>query len=235
MTYRYKYRSQKNVKKYVPRRNRKPVLTRPVTTKFRNTVSVGKGFPRKMLMTHKYHEVINHNSISGVPGFYKFNCNGMYDPNNTGVGHQPYYFDQMSAIYDHYTVIGSKITINVVPTASPSPAIYVSLAQNDDAVQTNNTVTGIAEQSDGTMRLISPGATDTVRRLTNKWSAKKMFGGSVLGNDRLQGDAANNPAELTLWTIGLQAVDGVASVYTYIDVHIEYIAVWDELRDVVQS
>lgn len=36
----------------------------------------------------------------------------MYDPDLTGFGHQPYFFDQLTDIYSHYVVIGSKIKIS---------------------------------------------------------------------------------------------------------------------------
>jgi len=215
---------------------RKKTFKRKARSTFNKTsVSVGLGFPKKMTMCHKYNEIITHTSSTGVATFYKFNCNGMYDPNNTSVGHQPYYYDQMSAIYDHYTVIGSKITIKVVPTSVPAVSFMVSLSQNDDATQTNNTIDGTAEQSNATSFIFPAGSTDTVKVLVNKWSAKKTFGGSILGNDNLQGTATSNPTEITLWSLGLRALDGVSTIQCYFDVKIEYIAVWDELRDIAQS
>ncbi len=40
-----------------------------------------------------------------------FSGNSIFDPDVTGVGSQPYYFDQLAAIYGDYLVYGSKITI----------------------------------------------------------------------------------------------------------------------------
>ena len=50
-------------------------------------------------------------------GTYRFRANGLYDPDRTGTGHQPFGYDEWSPIYDHFTVVGSRIT--VYPLAPP--------------------------------------------------------------------------------------------------------------------
>ena len=35
----------------------------------------------------------------------------MFHPDKSSVGHQPMYFDQLQAIYDHFTVINSRIKV----------------------------------------------------------------------------------------------------------------------------
>lgn len=206
------------------------------TVKFNNTVTLGKGFPRKVVCTHKYVDVITMTGTAGAVATRQFVCNGMYDPDYTGVGHQPMYFDQLSAIYNHYTVIGSKIkvkTVNIYGAAS-SPAYYFTLCQNDDGTITYNTLINLFEKSDGTCKLVTASSTSTPASV-NKWSAKKMFGGSILANDRLQGDIGANPAEITNWVVSIAAVDGVSTVTTSFLIEIEYIAVWEELKDVASS
>lgn len=42
---------------------------------------------------------------------YVYLANGMYDPDYTGTGHQPKYFDQWGALYKRYLVFGSKIYV----------------------------------------------------------------------------------------------------------------------------
>lgn len=203
--------------------------------RWKSQISAGVGFPKRMTFTHKYHEQIIHTSTAGVITFYKYVCNGLFDPNSSGAGHQPYYFDQMSAIYNHYCVIGSKINIKAMPTTSSTAGYYITLAQNDDTVITNNTIDGMAEQGGGNVRMVPASSMDRVVSLTNKWSCKKTFGGSVLADDFLRGTAAANPTEVTIWCIGLQAADLSSTVAVEIEVSIEYITVWSEVKDVAQS
>lgn len=228
----------KSKKKSVRRKTAKTkrIIRRKRNVKFRNTVSLGKGFPRKMVFTHKYVDLISMTGTGGAVATRQYVCNGLYDPDYTGVGHQPMYFDQMSALYNHYTVIGSKITVKTVNIYGPAtaPAYYFTLSQNDDGSITYNTLKDFFEKSDARCKLVSAGGTETPTAVS-KWSAKKMFAGSILGNDRLQGDIGANPSEITNWVISVQAVDGVSTITTSFLIEIEYIAVWEELKDIPTS
>ena len=65
----------------------------------------------KMKVTFRYASRIIINPAAAGNGVHVFSANGMYDPDLTGVGHQPRGFDEVMPLYDHYTVIGSKCTV----------------------------------------------------------------------------------------------------------------------------
>lgn len=44
---------------------------------------------------------------------YLFRCNSLFDPDQSGTGHQPYLFDQWAALYPSYLVIRSHAKITV--------------------------------------------------------------------------------------------------------------------------
>jgi hypothetical protein len=44
----------------------------------------------------------------------QYASNSIFDPNLTATGHQPLSHDQWSQFYQHYLVMGSKITIKVL-------------------------------------------------------------------------------------------------------------------------
>lgn len=223
----YKRKSYKSKSKKTRSTARKRVV------KYRNTVSLGRGFPRKMVMTHKYVDIISLTGTGGAIATRQYVCNGMYDPDYTGVGHQPMYFDQMTALYNHYTVIGSRIKVRTLNTYGPAsaPAYWFTLSQNDDGTISYNSLSTLSERSDGSYRLVTAGSTSTPF-LMNKWSAKKTFGGSPLANDNLQGTSSANPAEITNWVLAIQAADNLSTVTTSFVVEIEYIAVWTELKEI---
>lgn len=60
-----------------------------------------------------------------------FSANGVFDPDITGVGHQPRGFDELMALYDHAVVIGAKITVDWVASASETRATRVGIALRD--------------------------------------------------------------------------------------------------------
>lgn len=196
------------------------------------SVNLGLGFPKRIVCTHKYAAYRDLTSTLGVVQTYRFSANGMFDPDFTGIGHQPMYFDDLSAIYDHYTVIGSKIVVKVVPkTATQGPgalAIFI----NDDASTNIISVSNAVEQSSGTSALLMPVGQTVPLVLTKTWSAKQTFGGSVLGNDNLQGTASTDPPEGQFYDILYQDLSTSPATSTVqLWVEIQFTAVWDELRD----
>lgn len=71
-------------------------------------------FPAKINCLLRYATSIQINGTLGVASHYLFSCNGIFDPDITGTGHQPYGRDQYSALYNHYRVRKSTITITPV-------------------------------------------------------------------------------------------------------------------------
>ena len=217
-------RTYKSRKRYARRKN---VIPRTIT-------STGVGFPKKMMMTHKYQETISLSiPIGVVMQKYFISCNSMYDPNATSTGHQPLYFDQMTALYDHYVVIGSRCTVTFPPPNDQN--LNVGVYIDDDASNSLTSSDTVAEQTQATRRLISPNATMPIK-ITKKWSAKKFFGGSILSNTDLQGTVSANPVEQSFFMIYAQSQATPAAGYTYnVIVSVEYIAIWKELKEVAGS
>lgn len=200
----------------------------------RAIINVGQGFPKKMVMSHKYSEVVVPTCTSGALSTYTFSCNGMYDPNITGTGHQPMYFDQLGALYDHYTVIGSKCTFKITHLVTTNYSARVGAFINDDSTVTPGTMNALTENSLSKHRLLAAGQLVPVI-FQLKWSAKKYFGGTVMSNINLQGTTSANPTEQSMFTIMVQPTDEVTTQTYVVEVDIEYIAVWDELKDIASS
>jgi len=197
-------------------------------------VRTGQGFPKKITITHRYQDqhALNTGAL-GVTNSYYYSCNSMFDPNTTGAGHQPFYFDQLAAIYDHYTVIGSKLTLRVAKTdASTNVPVNVGILINDDT-SGNTSLTALTEHPSSVYKVISTG--NPVVTMTSKWSAKQTFGGSVLGNDNLQGTSGASPTEQSYYQIFINSSEMGSQTSVLLDVFIEYIAVWDELKDISSS
>ena len=63
---------------------------------------------------------------AGVPYTYLYSINSLYDPNVTGTGNQPRFFDTLcgsnggAAPYQQYRVYASKIEVTFIPTGSDS-------------------------------------------------------------------------------------------------------------------
>lgn len=202
-------------------------------TNFKNYANLGKGFPKKLVETHKYAELVNlATGAAGAQASYTFSCNGLYDPNITGTGHQPMYFDQLSAIYDHYCCVASKISVRFCPQTTTVPCL-VAVYVNDDSTVTPN-IQGAIEQSTGVTALLGPN-TDLTKQLKLSWNAKSYFGKDPLSNTELQGTASANPTEQSFYTITIDSAAQAIATTVVVLVEIEYTAVWKEVKDLTSS
>jgi len=199
------------------------------------------GFPKTMKFKHKYVENLTPVTIPlGAFTQLAWSCNGMFDPNISGAGHQPYYFDQLTPLYDHYTVIGSKIKVSVIDydSVDNTRGMFTGVVVTD----VNSPLTSYLQAMEysnqkgrGNYKLMNTGRSLRPATFTANWSAKKYFGGSPLSDSELQGTSTANPTEQSFYTVWFQISDGVADSQLSVFVEIEYIAVWTELRSVTSS
>jgi len=91
-----------------------------------------RSFPAYTDTILHYVDQVTLNATSGLTDTFFFSCNGLFDPNITGTGHQPLGFDEWSAIYQKYRVLKSKITVHFVPNTvtTDSQAICGVRTQN---------------------------------------------------------------------------------------------------------
>lgn len=184
----------------------------------------------KLKVTHRYMETVLLTATTGAVAVQQFTCNGLFDPNTTGVGHQPLYFDQLTAIYNHYTVVRSWCKAEFAPGAAAANVTLSVVDRSTGSVQPGN----MNEQSTGVSgRLVQFASRALVLR--QMWDGKQYFGGDLLDNDNLQGTSAANPTELSYFTIAVQSMDGLSSVTVPLYVEIEYEAIWDELTPISSS
>lgn len=192
------------------------------------------GFPRMMKMTHRYVETVLISS-AGATTTNQFACNGMFDPNLSGVGTQPLYFDNMTAIYDHYTVINSTMKVTFVPElATAQVPILCIFFVNDDTSTVSTNVDTLVQQK-GAQFVHIGGPNGSKGSLTQTWSASKYFGGDLLANNSLQGTSSANPSELSVFQIACRANDGVTTVTLRAIIEISYETWWAELKDQAAS
>lgn len=201
------------------------------------------GFPDRKIVKLKYAELITLNpnaAESAVPTMNHFRANSLYDPNQSGTGHQPRGFDELAAIYDHYTVIGSKLKVtfeNDVDIAALTAGQYC-FAMLQDTTSAPGTLVDLLEEGSRNQVAYRQRNTTTGRSitLTRTYSPHKFFGipkkDSVVSNALHTPNVGSNPAEDAIYTVGV-----ICARTTSTDpppvvarVEIEYIAVFTEKR-----
>lgn len=188
---------------------------------------VRNGFPKILKVKHRYCESVSLTSGLGTVQYTQFSVNGLFDPNTSIGGHQPKYFSQLTALYNHYTVTKSKITARFTPGSVHNCKIGIYI--EDDTSIAPTTGDSMAEQASAVTSSTIQFATVPVK-LTKSWNAIQNFGPNPLANDNLQGTSSANPAEGQYYTLFFQDLAGAAAVTMGIYVVIEYEATWDELK-----
>jgi len=164
-----------------------------------------------------------------------FSANGMFDPNITGVGHQPMSFDQLIGMYEHYTVTTGKITVNF-SNESKTDGGFVGIGLFPDAsvetVSTKLVENGMLRRS---YIAQYTGDSKSAVQLTLPFNIAKLNSRipNIVGDDLYRGDSASNPTEQTY--LHVFAYSPTAGFVVRADVLIEYDAVFTEPRKLAQS
>lgn len=192
-------------------------------------------FPPKLFNTLRYSEQVTINCVDSNNGCgtYIFSANNLYDPNYTGTGHQPLYYDQLTALYNHWTVLSSKITVVVQRASNPVQLQAVLVLDDDASLGTANNINLLTERAGSVHGSADPG-NGLLLTLSKTFSAKKWFGSNPLDNDNLQGFISAGPSEQVYYAIMVQDLTGTSqSVAAHITM--EFNVIWDELTSVASS
>lgn len=196
-------------------------------------VNQGLGFPKKMVFTHRYVETgTSDTGAAGVLVQFSRSLNGMFAP---GGSHQPYYFDQMAALYNHYCVTKAKITWKcLLASGNALGPQYATVGMyiNDDTTMTPN-LNGANENSNGTHTILSPERGMVVLKKT--WDLRKWFDKYSSSDPEVIGDPASNPVEQSHVTFYFDSSLLGATQRVYSDITIDYTAEWTELKDIAAS
>jgi len=225
---------RKYTKKRGYRNNRRKYYKKGYTSK---TQAIGRSvatpLPRMMKITHRYADTGNMTVTAGVPARWEYSCNSLFDPDSTGLGVQPQAFDQLGALYNHYIVIGSRITVRITVTGGTVASLVCGLYTDADTVTSNDTKELICS-SKGNYRIIGNSSGDSVVMKTN-WSAKKVFGRDVLGNNLLKGTPTTSPSEQQFFTWFVNSMDQSSNTGISYAVYLEQIAMWLEPKELAMS
>lgn len=197
-----------------------------------NAVSARAGqlpLPNRILCRHRYVETLTTNSGANTPSTYQVILNGLYSPMVSGSTHQPMGFDQFSALYQFYKVLGAKISCtfandsNTIDTGNA----LVALQLHENASYVPTKVTEILERGRcvwKTLGLANSG--HDMAKLSLKWSGKKWYGKNF-NSTAFSGTPSANPSELIYCAVvNCADYDGNDGPEVDIIMTVDYIVEW---------
>ncbi len=181
----------------------------------------------------RYCTVLQLDSAAAGTDHHLFRANSIFDPDQTGLGHQPYTHDTYQAIYNHYKVEKSKIRVTFVSNgsdgtpASSTGIVGISIKDNT-TVETNfDTI----REARGSKYKVA-GTAGSRATVTYGYNARKMFPGNVANLNSSFGSNPSEEAFYQVWMTGISAGDPNAMTAI---VQIDYTVKMWELKDLGQS
>jgi len=132
--------------KYARKKTKRTTRRRVIRRKRISRASVSRSsvapFPDRFITKLNYSELTALNYLGfGVPAVHLFRCNSIFDPNYSGVGHQPLGHDEYAQLYNRYRVYGMKWKIYFSNRSSSDHAeIAVLYRPNDTLINVMETV-----------------------------------------------------------------------------------------------
>lgn len=149
---------------------------------------------------------------SGATNYYQFVCNGIFDPNYSGTGHQPLLHDQCALFYSQYVVEKAHIRVSLwSQDSSTNYQSVVGVFVNDNTtLETGTSVGTLIEQDRGSWKLLSH-RTDVEKPVVVEadFVATNFFNKKAPTDDPdIGAQFGANPANKAYFTVFQQAADG---------------------------
>lgn len=141
---------------------------------YKKLMYVPSGMPKTTRAKLRYCDTIQITAIGGTPVQHVFRANSIYDPNYSGTGHQPMGHDTWATMFNHYTVTGSKISIQVIPDSSNATNGRAGLLLQPGPALPYTNVNAMIEAKMGSYRNISH-QTGKASTMVQKFSSKRFF------------------------------------------------------------
>jgi len=156
------------------------------------------------------------------------NLNGLYDPNFTGVGHQPYGFDQLTPFYNNYLVRAFKVTLiaNTIGGTAEVAVVYKLDNQGGGISLTGLTLDRCTEAPMIGTCAVGPSGVDRAREIIIEGECHKVLGVTraqyVDQTSLYAGTSAANPSVSALLRFSIASYSGTAAESLAIQCIIEF-------------
>nr|QTE03495.1 MAG: putative capsid protein [Grus japonensis CRESS-DNA-virus sp.] len=184
------------------------------------------GFPTKIITILRYvnaHALI---STSGGISTNVYRMNGPFDPDLSGIGHQPMYWDRYAAVYQSYRVLGSRLTAILSPrtvqfpaTTGTQPVLNFGISGSTSSSSMGTDPYNRMEQNDSISTLINQQSTPT--KLSFAYSPEIKLGRPA-GDDTVGAFVSTNPVTQYFAHVWMNDENSGTSTGTICKIEMEY-------------
>lgn len=188
------------------------------------------GFPDRLKTRLQYCDVVQLAASAGSPGIWQFRLTSLWDPDLTGTGHQPQWYDQLVAVYQRYRVLGAKITVtfasnHISDTETNDKGPYiVGITTNENVSFGSASFPALLEDTNSVHTVLGDKqGSNNVKTLSATYSPKRDLNLDPY-DDILMGLSNNNPNRNFHATVWCADMTELASPDVVAKVSIEYMA-----------
>jgi len=177
----------------------------------------------------------------GVTGSQQRMClNGMYDVDTSGLGHQPYSYDQLALLYKRYKVNGVLVKIILSDPSEDGLYLGVQLTNpSNGSAYINGTTSDVLRERQQAFVMKINNTGSQVNTKSFYTSIQAMSGLTSLqfkaDPDNFTADVASNPGNVCNLLMALGSDRGVGSATAIVTVDITYYATWYQRVQLDQS
>ncbi len=176
-----------------------------------------------MRTTLRYVDSVKLTNTTGALAEYDFRANSIYDPDYSGVGHQPLGRDQFANIYNYYVVLRSRCKFTYTIDSSVNDTVMAVGILDADGTFASANVRTAAEQA-GAVARVFPGvvAPPTPKPLVLTYDAARYWQGKQ-PPETAGAVMSTNPVDQAFFTFVTQSVAGATATFSGIlTVELEY-------------
>ena len=175
----------------------------------------------------------------GAAAAYFYSANGLFDPDRSLGGHQPYGFDEYMELYDHFVVLRSRIMVTFMTygsTNTQSDNVICAVGLRDTTTSTTDMMLKI-EMGRGEWSVVGNSAGgNSSATLTMSCDVGAYLGRrDVLSDPDLKGSSTADPTEECFYEINVASLDGADPPPLDALVVIEYDVAYIEPRRLIGS
>lgn len=199
-------------------------------------MSVPSGMPLQRRARLRYVDTVELNGLNGNLGVTLFRANSCFDPDFSLGGHQPLGYDEWSNLFNHYCVIGSKISCSISPASVEPEGSYITgVYLSDASTVPYATFRGFIEAKKGTWRRSTN--QNHVMRTKSHYGAKKFFSITDVKDNtkRIGAQVTANPTDDAFFIVWIQAAAEAGSIETLVTIVMDFIVDFSEPKDLTTS
>lgn len=162
-------------------------------------INLGRGLPTSLRMAHTFTRSLALGTSLGVPSTYAFRGNDLYDPDFTGVGTQPLYFDQFNAMYGFGSVRGSRIEVEFTSYDDVESLVCIVYPSRNSSGPSASTADQLMQIPGAKWVTIGTKAGDSVKKIVNYATTEMFYPGYSEANNDYRFSSGGSPQTSGSW------------------------------------